>query len=398
MNFYFASSPNKDCEKACFKQDKILFSYHYYKDRINDLTTLKKAGKKIFVDSGAFSAHSKGAKINIDRYCRYLENVNADLQANLDSIGNAEESYQNLRYIEKSGIKVMPVFHKGEDINYLLNYIEQYDYIALGGMVKSADLSEWIDKVWQEIYKRNQNLKVHGFGLTTLRYIIKYPWCSIDSSSWVTIRFAEVARFIDNKIQGIPFYLDKKGQEMGYKKGDPVTKIVTEAISEISCQAYNEMIAYANKKILQTDYSWLATQDTLFAEAAKPIEIVVKEPKKHVDWDAKWEEQEEEVLQAVKIEQIIEEGEFLPITQSDWVFKEKGDLVYWARGIVVKGNVENIKRQETYIARALKNYSGQKSLIKKLQEGRAEVEVTLYKEIVGYGVNETKKYKIYSLF
>ena len=62
----------------------------------------------VLIDSGAFSAFTKGHKIEIDEYAEFMINftrkwknkVNSIYFINLDSIGNPKESWQNQDYLD----------------------------------------------------------------------------------------------------------------------------------------------------------------------------------------------------------------------------------------------------------------------------------------------------------
>jgi hypothetical protein len=88
------------------------------------------------------------------------------------------------------GVQPLPCFHYGEDERYLEHYIANYEYITLGGMVpiSKEQLRHWLDRIWSRYLTDKDGLpvrKVHGFGLTRLGLLKRYPWYSIDSSSWV---------------------------------------------------------------------------------------------------------------------------------------------------------------------------------------------------------------------
>lgn len=173
--------------------DNKLESYHYihkasYVDRI------RQAGDKVFLDSGAFSAFTLGKVVDIDAYCRYIH-ANADIiefASVLDGIGDPQKTYQNQMYMEKQGTRPLPCFHYGEDERYLEWYIGRYDYITIGGMVpiSTPQLIYWLDRIWEKYLCDSSGvprLKVHGFGLTSEKLMRRYPWYSVDSSSWVQI-------------------------------------------------------------------------------------------------------------------------------------------------------------------------------------------------------------------
>lgn len=163
----------------------------------------------IFLDSGAFSAWSKGVEINIDEYIKFIkENLEyIDVYANLDVIGDAEATLKNQKYMEEQGLRPLPTYHRNEPMKYLEYYLDHYDYIALGGMVTDASSSvllDWLDPIFKEYVCGPDGMpkvKIHGFGVTSLNLLIRYPWYSVDSTSWVmTGRFGSV--FVPKKRNG----------------------------------------------------------------------------------------------------------------------------------------------------------------------------------------------------
>ena len=141
----------------------------------------------LFLDSGAFSAFTKNVKIDINDYINFIKKYKKyfDVYANLDVIGDPEATLKNQNIMENAGLNPLPCFHYGEEIDYLKIYLDKYDYIALGGMVpiSTNDLSVWLDDLFSNYipYKK----KIHGFGLTSHKLMFRYPWYSVDSTSWV---------------------------------------------------------------------------------------------------------------------------------------------------------------------------------------------------------------------
>ena len=145
---------------------------------------------RIFLDSGAFTTWTRGKVINIDDYISFIYKHKEAIEeyANLDVIGDANASWKNQLIMEEAGLHPLPVFHSGEPVKFLHTYIEKYAYICFGGMVKgsNAQLKYWLDRYFPLTCNSNgtPKVKVHGFGLTALPLVYKYPWYSIDSSSW----------------------------------------------------------------------------------------------------------------------------------------------------------------------------------------------------------------------
>lgn len=177
----------------------LLESYHYvHKQKY--VEKIRKDKRKIFLDSGAFSAFTKGVEIDLRAYCRYVqENIDIlevvegqPLFSVLDGIGDPLKTYQNQVAMERLGVRPLPCFHYGEDERYLEWYVANYDYITLGGMVpiSTPQVKLWLDRIWEKYLvdgAGHPKIRVHGFGLTTLSLMERYPWFSVDSSSWIQI-------------------------------------------------------------------------------------------------------------------------------------------------------------------------------------------------------------------
>jgi len=189
-------------------------------NRFDDLTRLigakKKMGAhKLFLDSGAFSAWSKGIEIDINEYIQFIKK-NAryiEVYSVLDVMGNAEETWRNQKIMERAGLKPLPCFHYGEDESYLKRYVDGYKYIALGGMVpvEKRDLIPWLDRLFRDyICDKNgaPKVKVHGFGMTIHELLWRYPWFSVDSASWVFVG-RNGGIFVPKKIKGEYNYIER---------------------------------------------------------------------------------------------------------------------------------------------------------------------------------------------
>jgi hypothetical protein len=175
----------------------VLESFHYVsKQRYVD--DMRRDGAQVFLDSGAFSAYTLGVTIDLPTYCDYIKR-NMDLwrvedgvvmASVLDGIGDPLQTYRNQLHMEALGAKPLPCFHAGEDERYLEYYVQNYEYITLGGMVGSStkQLCIWLDRMWDKYLTDGSGrprLKVHGFGITAVPIVERYPWYSVDSSSWI---------------------------------------------------------------------------------------------------------------------------------------------------------------------------------------------------------------------
>jgi hypothetical protein len=194
-----------------------LESYHYIgKGQCDEV--IRRNGHKIFMDSGAFSMFTLGIKVDLDKYARYIVAAQdyIEIASNVDAIGAGLEakSYENQKYLEslKLPIQVCPVHHARDRDEWLVRYLDEgYDYIFIGGMVPEPTpyLIEWLDHIFDK-YLANPDgsarVRVHGFGLTTFELMERYPWYSVDSTSWVMISmFGSCIMDIGGKRRAISF-------------------------------------------------------------------------------------------------------------------------------------------------------------------------------------------------
>jgi hypothetical protein len=161
-----------------------------------------------FLDSGAFSAWSRGMKIDIDEYIAFIKaNIERiEVYACLDAIPGApgrsatttereqaaETTWANYLYMKQEGLDPLPVFHYGEDFKYLERMLEYgCDYIGIGGLVgiPGPNRLAWLDRVFTRITDDRgfPIIKTHGFGMTSVPLIFRYPWWSVDSTTWIKI-------------------------------------------------------------------------------------------------------------------------------------------------------------------------------------------------------------------
>jgi hypothetical protein len=198
MKIYFAAySPFTDLFKNKKETEYLLESFIFLKDK-NFKEFHEKKGlldRKLFVDSGAFSSFTMGKQLSISDYCDYIHKYKKyiEVYALMDVIGDYKKTEENLKYMESRGLNPLPVFHYGSPFSELEKLLEKYDYIALGGLVPLAlqqpKLQAHLDKCFARIYKKYRESgklhKIHGFGMTNFKLWKKYPFFSVDSTSWV---------------------------------------------------------------------------------------------------------------------------------------------------------------------------------------------------------------------
>jgi len=165
---------------------RLLLSYFY-------LGTANRASMMRFsewvLDSGAYSAESRGKPIKLDDYMRYIMEGVPKLPIGppttifaLDVIGDWRASLKNAQTMVGYGIDAVPTFHFGSPMEALKDMAAQFPRIAVGGIArgrpeqKQRFFDECMGIVWPKL--------VHGFGITVTSIAERTPFDSIDSTTW----------------------------------------------------------------------------------------------------------------------------------------------------------------------------------------------------------------------
>lgn len=168
--------------------------------------------RNLFIDSGAYSVHTKGKEVDVDEYIQYVNDRQGCFQAiaqvdkipgefgkpkTLQQLAEAPElSWENYLYMRDRVFDVdclLPIFHQGEDFKHLkrmLEFTSDGKHIPYIGISPANDISKkhkdtWLSLVFKCIKdSSNPNVKTHAFGMTSLDILEKYPLYSADSTSW----------------------------------------------------------------------------------------------------------------------------------------------------------------------------------------------------------------------
>ena len=165
----------------------ILISYFYYSGFRKVLEDGSLNIRDWMLDSGAWSAHNCGAKIDLEEYTDFcLDRLANDPRlvevAALDVIGNWQASAENTAYMHRRGVPALPTFHPGEPWECLEEMARESDKIALGGIVRWPRRRKhtWIGQCFARVWPK----RIHGFGLLDPYLLKSYPFESCDASSW----------------------------------------------------------------------------------------------------------------------------------------------------------------------------------------------------------------------
>ncbi|MFM9590733.1 hypothetical protein ACKI16_29525 [Streptomyces scabiei] len=171
---------------------RLLVSYHFH--RTTDLAALVDTlggDVDLFADSGAYSAATTGATINLADYAAWLADWSPlwTVRSGLDVIGDHEATARNTAALRDAGADVIPVFHVGEPWPVLDAMCAANPYVALGGMAlhavgvaKQKPLMRWLVRCFRTATPHGTRL--HGFGMTSAQLVKSLPFYSVDSSSY----------------------------------------------------------------------------------------------------------------------------------------------------------------------------------------------------------------------
>ncbi len=185
--FFFS----KDTDKWTKKKNRLL-SYAEKDNKASawDLwPSPKLKRKRLFLDSGAFSAHTQGITIDIEEYVEFIKRHEKQLfcYAALDVIGDYKATRKNYDKMCKLGVQPLPAFHFGSPYKELERICKGgVEYVALGGLISLASqkdvMRKHLDACWS-VLKKYWPIKVHAFGITAQLILERYPFYSCDSTS-----------------------------------------------------------------------------------------------------------------------------------------------------------------------------------------------------------------------
>jgi hypothetical protein len=177
---------------------RYLGSWWYLRDDGAGLRDyLKRSGsRKAFLDSGAYTGMIQGFVPSVMDYLAFAIRHQHIFHvcANMD-VGTVKEQQQHQAILDRHLPCVLPVIHPEEarttaGREWFEAEIRDRDYVALGGLVGSPKDKKALQEngffSWLFSLARKHNTKVHGFGVTTIDLMLRWPFYSVDSSSWLS--------------------------------------------------------------------------------------------------------------------------------------------------------------------------------------------------------------------
>lgn len=174
------------------------------------------------LDSGAFTFLSDN-KTHLDwdeyieRYAAFIvrNNIEKYFELDIDSVVGYEKVKEYRKTLERlTGRPCIPVWHKNRGMKEWITMCDEYNYVAIGGIViKEIKPEQYraFPSMIAEAHKRGA--KVHGLGFTNLTLLPKIHFDSVDSTAWTTgNRFGFIYRFDGRTMKKIDC---PKGKRLG---------------------------------------------------------------------------------------------------------------------------------------------------------------------------------------
>lgn len=190
-------------DKAIQQHRPFILESFFYAD--DDTERLLPYYGDFLLDSGAFTfMQNAHKKLNwdeyIEKYAAFIvrNNVQKFFELDLDSVVGYEKTLEYRKKLERlTNRPCIPVWHKTRGYKEFQKMCDEYNYAAIGGIVAKEIKPEQygaFPAMIQDAHKRK--CKLHGLGFTSLQWLPKCHFDTVDSTAWTTgNRFGFVYKF-----------------------------------------------------------------------------------------------------------------------------------------------------------------------------------------------------------
>lgn len=210
--YYFSGAYNQPLKRE-LNIDQLFSQYLERKLIVNTIKYKREHPEytaRIMVDSGAYTAYTKGVEIDVDDYIDFLNEWGDDIECfvGVDTVPDprnvdytyAQKTWDNYLYMydklrPEIRHKLIVVFHYGEDFKWLKNMLEyrhpdgsKLEYIGLA--ISTEDTAKlrvgWARQCRKIINESsNPDVKTHAFGVGVKSVLDHINVTSTDATSWV---------------------------------------------------------------------------------------------------------------------------------------------------------------------------------------------------------------------
>lgn len=205
MRFFFAGGESFSGTQLFSKLGKrmnILDNYFYSTSK-----PFIHYAKNHLLDSGGFQARNKGVVIKVEDYARFINNNSIKTAFTLDT-GDINETIKNTEYLKKETKSyIIPIFHindfLGKERDMYSEYIFTHPYISVAGQGQIKFPKEYKKRFLDWVFSKTTNkIKIHGLAATSDILMERYPFFSVDSSSWLAAsKFGSLSYIQDSRVE-----------------------------------------------------------------------------------------------------------------------------------------------------------------------------------------------------
>ena len=188
----------EECYSKCGGEGIWQIAHPDEKERILQEVDKEGLWKKHLVDIDKYLEHLNKYKdiiwraVNLD----VIPGKQGAMPTEQERLDAAEEGWKNYKYLKERGWDTIHVYHQFEPLWVLDRMLDECDYIGVSPCNDSSEKSklEWMDQTFRYImnydYSKNPRIKpgeiikTHGFAVTSKTLVERYPWYTVDSSSY----------------------------------------------------------------------------------------------------------------------------------------------------------------------------------------------------------------------
>lgn len=205
---------------------RLLCSYWYFKNKpLAEFCMELGYRPEILLDSGAYSAFTKGKNVNLLDYMDYIEanRWHIDRYISLDVIGNEHLTNQIYRLMRGNGSHPIPVIHYGRNAaeTLKLHRLNGESVIALGGTVPIRDKNE-VARWCEDMKRRYPRAHFHLLGSSSKKLLQSEALASCDASTWYI-----------QAVNGRPSSIPGKSREAKMARAEANMRKIMEEFNEI---------------------------------------------------------------------------------------------------------------------------------------------------------------------
>lgn len=189
MNVYFVTTGLWE-EMQVIKKvrpPRLLCSYWYFKNKpLSKFCEELGYQPEILLDSGAYSAFTKGKHVNVLDYIEYIRANRAYITnyISLDVIGDPAMTKHLYKLMWSAGLNPIPVVHYGKELHLVDYYRKGWPLlVALGGTVPVRD--KRVVAAWcAEVKRQFPDVELHLLGSNSKAILDCGVLASCDASTW----------------------------------------------------------------------------------------------------------------------------------------------------------------------------------------------------------------------